>query len=380
MYADIPLNILMVDDQPAKLLSYEAILRDLGENLIKVSSGREALDILLKTEIALVLLDVSMPDIDGFELANIIRQHPRYQNVAIIFISGVHLTDVDRIRAYQRGAVDYISVPVVPELLRAKVTVFSELFRKTRQLEVVNNDLRGAEEHLRRLTGRLMQIQDAERRRVARDVHDGLGQYLIGVKMGVDQLSRRLAHDPSISENVNEISTLLNRAIVETRTISHLLHPPLLDEIGLESALAVYTDGFAKRSGIAVTMGVAPDLGRLDSDIETALFRVVQECLLNVHRHSQSTTASVSLTPENGDIKLQVRDEGVGMTPPESPDTTGFGVGLLGIRERIRQLDGKLEIISAKGKGTLVVATVPNRPRTATDSPSPIGVDAPAAP
>ena len=380
MYADIPLNILMVDDQPAKLLSYEAILRDLGENLIKVSSGREALDILLKTEIALVLLDVSMPDIDGFELANIIRQHPRYQNVAIIFISGVHLTDVDRIRAYQRGAVDYISVPVVPELLRAKVTVFSELFRKTRQLEVVNNDLRGAEEHLRRLTGRLMQIQDAERRRVARDVHDGLGQYLIGVKMGVDQLSRRLAHDPSVSENVNEISTLLNRAIVETRTISHLLHPPLLDEIGLESALAVYTDGFAKRSGIAVTMGVAPDLGRLDSDIETALFRVVQECLLNVHRHSQSTTASVSLIPENGDIKLQVRDEGVGMTPPESPDTTGFGVGLLGIRERIRQLDGKLEIISAKGKGTLVVATVPNRPRITTDSPSPIGVDAPAAP
>ena len=182
--------------------------------------------------------------------------------------------------------------------------------------------------------------------------------------MGVDQLSRRLAHDPSTSENVNEISSLLNRAIVETRTISHLLHPPLLDEIGLESALAVYTDGFAKRSGIAVTMGVAPDLGRLDSDIETALFRVVQECLLNVHRHSQSTTASVSLAPENGDIKLQVRDEGVGMTPPESPDTTGLGVGLLGIRERIRQLDGKLEIVSAKGKGTLVVATVPNRPRT----------------
>ena len=380
MYADIPLNILMVDDQPAKLLSYEAILRDLGENLIKVSSGREALDVLLKTEIALVLLDVSMPDIDGFELANIIRQHPRYQNVAIIFISGVHLTDVDRIRAYQRGAVDYISVPVVPELLRAKVTVFSELFRKTRQLEVVNDDLRVAEEHLRRLTGRLMQIQDAERRRVARDVHDGVGQYLIGVKMGVDQLSRRLAHDPSTSESVNEISSLLNRAIVETRTISHLLHPPLLDEIGLESALAVYADGFAKRSGIAVTMGVAPDLGRLDSDIETALFRVVQECLLNVHRHSQSTTASVSLAPENGDIKLQVRDEGVGMTPPESPDTTGLGVGLLGIRERIRQLDGKLEIVSAKGKGTLVVATVPNRPRTVTDSPTPIGVDTPASP
>jgi signal transduction histidine kinase len=365
----------MVDDQPAKLLSYEAILRDLNENLIKVTSGREALDQLLRTDIALVLLDVSMPDIDGFELANLIRQHPRYQNIAIIFISGVHLTDMDRIQGYQRGAVDYISVPVVPELLRAKVSVFAELYRKTRELETVNNELRVAEEHLRRLTGRLMQIQDAERRRVARDVHDGLGQYLVGVKMGIDQLARRLAHDPGSHENVCEISMLLNQAITETRTISHLLHPPLLDEIGLESALAVYTDGFAKRSGIAVSVGVAPDLGRLDSDIETALFRVVQECLLNVHRHSSSTTASVSLNRQNGEIKLQVGDEGVGMTTTQDPDGMGLGVGLLGIRERIRQLNGKLEIFSNKGKGTTVVATIPNRPRRDTGALRPESID-----
>jgi signal transduction histidine kinase len=368
MYAHNPVNILMVDDQPAKLLSYEAILRDLNENLIKASSGREALDCLLKTEIALVLLDVSMPDIDGFELANLIRQHPRYQSIAIIFISGVHLTDVDRIQGYQRGAVDYISVPVVPELLRAKVSVFAELYRKTRELETVNNDLRTAEESLRRLTGRLMQIQDGERRRVARDVHDGLGQYLVGVKMGVDQLARRLVNDPQSHESISEISTLLNRAITETRTISHLLHPPLLDEIGLESALSVYADGFAKRSGITVRVSVASDLGRLDSDIETALFRVVQECLLNVHRHSNSSTASVSLHRENGLLTLQVRDEGVGMTVSQDSNGMGLGVGLLGIRERIRQLEGKLEILSGQGKGTMVVATIPGRPKKEADS------------
>jgi signal transduction histidine kinase len=379
MYADGPLNILMVDDQPAKLLSYEAILRDLNENLIKVTSGREALDQLLKTDIALALLDVSMPDIDGFELAHLIRQHPRYQNLAIIFISGVHLTDVDRIQGYRRGAVDYISVPVVPELLRAKVSVFSELYRKTRQIEKVNEELRIAEEHLRRLTGRLMQIQDAERRRVARDVHDGLGQYLVGVKMGIDQLARRVANDPGNHEAVCEISMLLNRAITETRTISHLLHPPLLDEIGLESALAVYTDGFAKRSGITVTVGVAPDLGRLDSDVETALFRVVQECLLNVHRHSNSATANVSLRRENGEIELQVRDEGVGMTTTHDPGGMGLGVGLLGIRERIRQLDGKLEILSGEGKGTVVVATIPYRSKKEPESARPLSVDTSAA-
>src|ERR1700743_1251320 len=131
-------NILMVDDQPGKLLSYEAILAELGENLIKATSGKEALEHLLRTDVAVVLMDVSMPELDGFELADMIRQHPRFQKTAIIFISAVHLTDVDRRNAYQRGAVEYIAVPIVPELLRAKVRVFADLHRKTRQLEMLN--------------------------------------------------------------------------------------------------------------------------------------------------------------------------------------------------------------------------------------------------
>src|SRR3984893_6340586 len=134
-------NILMVDDQPAKLLSYEAILSELGENLIKAASGKEALEHLLKTDVAVVLMDVSMPELDGFELAEMISQHPRFRRTAIIFISAVHLTDMDRLKGYQRGAVDYISVPVIPELLRAKVSVFAELHRKTHQLESLNIEL-----------------------------------------------------------------------------------------------------------------------------------------------------------------------------------------------------------------------------------------------
>src|ERR1700726_509386 len=135
------INILMVDDQPAKLLSYEVMLGGLGENLIKATSAKEALEILLKTDVAVVLMDVSMPELDGFELATMIRQHPRFQRTAIIFISAVHLTDMDRLKGYEHGAVDYISVPVVQELLRAKVRVFAELHRKTRQLEALNRDL-----------------------------------------------------------------------------------------------------------------------------------------------------------------------------------------------------------------------------------------------
>jgi two-component system, NtrC family, sensor kinase len=141
MNADSKVNILMVDDQRAKLLSYEVILSELGENLIKATTASEALSILLKTDIAVVLMDVSMPDLDGFELADVIRQHPRFQKTAIIFISGVHLTDTDKIQGYRSGAVDYISVPVVPEVLRAKIGVFVELHRKTRMLETLNNQL-----------------------------------------------------------------------------------------------------------------------------------------------------------------------------------------------------------------------------------------------
>src|ERR1700734_515800 len=141
MTADTKVNILMVDDQPAKLLSYEVILADLGENLIKATSATEALNVLLKTDIAVVLMDVSMPDVDGFELADVIRQHPLFQKTAIIFISGVHLTDTDKIQGYRSGAVDYISVPVIPEVLRAKIGIFVELHRKTRMLELLNNEL-----------------------------------------------------------------------------------------------------------------------------------------------------------------------------------------------------------------------------------------------
>src|SRR5215831_176855 len=126
-------NILLVDDQPAKLLSYEAMLSDLGETLIMARSAREALDHLLKTDVAVILVDVNMPELNGFELATMMREHPRFQRLPIIFVSGVHLTDFDALRGYAAGAVDYIPVPVVPEILRAKVSIFVDLYRKTQE-------------------------------------------------------------------------------------------------------------------------------------------------------------------------------------------------------------------------------------------------------
>lgn len=155
-----PINILLVDDTPGKLLSYEVILQDLGENLIKVSSAKEALAELLRTEIAVILTDVCMPDLDGFEFARLLRQHPRYEQTAVIFISAVHLSDYDYVRGYNCGAVDYVGVPVVPEILRAKVKIFTELFRKTKQLERLNNEL----EH--RVSQRTKELEDSSSRLV----------------------------------------------------------------------------------------------------------------------------------------------------------------------------------------------------------------------
>src|SRR5499426_3728533 len=166
MTPDDRVNILLVDDQPSKLLTYEVILRELGDNLIKASSGKEALEQLLRNEIAVVLMDVSMPELDGFQLASMIREHPRFRKIAMIFVSAIHLAEIDHLRGYEMGAVDYVPVPVVPEVLRAKVRVFADLFRKTRQLEQLNLDLeRRVAQRTAELEASTRQLVESEQRR-----------------------------------------------------------------------------------------------------------------------------------------------------------------------------------------------------------------------
>jgi signal transduction histidine kinase len=353
MTANEQVSILMVDDQPAKLLSYEAILNELGEKLIKANSGREALELLLKNEVAVVLMDVSMPDLDGFELADIIRQHPRFQKTAIIFISAVHLTDLDRLKGYQRGAVDYISVPVVPELLRAKVSVFAELHRKTRQLEALNHELRI-------LSGRLLTIQDDERRRFARELHDGLGQDLVAVKMIVDALSSDHMVERREQATI-QASHLIDRTLQQVRSISHLLHPPLLDEGGLQSALRWYVDGLARRSEIRASLKLEPeDFPRLAPEMETAVFRIVQEALTNILRHAEAHNAQVSVIKDSKRVVVTVRDDGKGIAEQIADLRPGsLGVGIGGMRQRTKEFGGELRIQNLH-PGTQVEVVIPH--------------------
>jgi len=515
-----PVNILMVDDQPGKLLSYEVMLGSLGENLIKANSAKEALEILLKTDVAVVLMDVSMPELDGFQLAAMIRQHPRFQRTAIIFISAVHLTDLDQLKGYEHGAVDYISVPVVKELLRAKVRVFADLHRKSRQLEALNRDLEGrvserteelagkaelllrlnseltarnqeldaiihtapdiifsrkadgardyisdrfydytgaapdsakgfgwleyvhpddkkqatddwmrsvesganyeveyrlrskegpyrwfraravpirddghiakwygtcsdihdsklleqsmrdnaAElekmvdnrtEELRRLSVRLMTMQDEERRRIARDLHDGLGQELAVAKMVLDKMM--LQKSPtSPGPEWAQASSIVDRAIQQVRTMSHLLHPPLLDEVGLLSALAWYLEGLTKRSGIETSLDVIPsDFPRLTPEVETAVFRIVQEAITNVFRHADAKKVWIRLTQREGVLVVAVQDDGKGIGKQVAdlrPDSVG--VGIAGMKQRAKEFGGEIRLANSN-PGTLVEIVVP---------------------
>jgi signal transduction histidine kinase len=335
-------NILMVDDQPGKLLSYEVILSSLGENLLKAHSGREALDCLLRTDVAVVLMDVSMPELDGFELADLIRQHPRFQETAIIFISAVHLSDVDRLQGYERGAVDYIAVPVVPELLRAKVSVFADRYRKTRLLKSLNQELRS-------LSASLIAAQDNERRRIARELHDGLGQELTAAKIMADAILREDQTEDAKKRAASECSALINGAIQQVRTISHLLHPPLLDEVGLQSALQFYVEGISERSAITASLETdSGDLPRLAPELETAVFRIAQEALTNVLRHSKATDAKVRINIRHGKLILEVQDNGCGVSNDVVSQRPGsVGIGIAGMRQRVKEFGGQIHIANA---------------------------------
>lgn len=344
-------NILLIDDQPGKLLSYEAILSGLDENLFKAHSANEALECLLKTDVALVLMDVNMPETDGFQLADTIRRHPRFQDIAIIFVSAIHRTDLDTLKGYEYGAVDYIAIPVVPELLRARVRVFAELHRKTRQLAAVNREMRD-------LTARMIALQDEERHRVAREMHDGIGQELSAAKMVVDgiQFTDNL---PKAKAQAGEAAAMIENAIVQVRNICYLLHPPMLDELGLSAAMGWYLEGFSKRSGIQTSLDFRPtDFPRLAADLEAALYRIVQEALTNVFRHSRAQTASVSFEKYDSRVVVSVRDDGTGVAEQIVNFRPGsIGVGISGMRQRLKEFGGVLRLRNMN-PGTLVEVVV----------------------
>jgi len=220
-----------------------------------------------------------------------------------------------------------------------------------------------AEESLRQLTGRLLQLQDEERRHIARELHDSTGQMLAALSMTLTPLAQVGKVDPVSRHTIEDSLRIIHELSKEVRTFSHLLHPPLLDEVGLSSALRLYLEGFSERSKIPVDLDIPADFGRLPREVETAIFRMVQECLTNIHRHSGSPMARISIFRSDGVVRVEAEDKGKGITPARRSElevSGRAGVGLRGMRERVHQLGGSLEVgTPADGVGTIVVASFP---------------------
>jgi signal transduction histidine kinase len=247
-------------------------------------------------------------------------------------------------------------------LREAKITLETRVQERTSELETRNGEILVQADQLQDLSLRLMRAQDEERRRISRELHDSLGQYLAGAKMSIDAL-RRTTLSPKQSDNIAMAAEALEKCLTETRTISYLLHPPLLDEIGFSSAARWYLEGFSERSGLPASANIADAPERLPVALELALFRILQESLVNVHRHAHSQSVDVQLEFSAQHVILEIRDHGHGM-PPEllasfkSKDRLGGGVGLRSMSGRIRELGGSFEIESDK-TGTLIRVTAP---------------------
>jgi signal transduction histidine kinase len=261
----------------------------------------------------------------------------------------------------ERGKAEVKKASAYAALQHAKQALEREVGEKA----AAQLKLQESEQSLRKLSVNLIKAQDQEQRRIGRELHDSVGQSLAVLKMGLDSLkhtAERNRDDPRTEDQLSECTALAEQSIREVRTVSYLLHPPLLEECGLSSAILSYVEGFSKRSGIQISLDTPDAFGRLPTEVERAMFRVLQESLTNVHRHSGSRTARISLAINGDAVILEIADQGHGIPA----DKVGkLGVGLQSMRERMREFDGKLEI-DFSAQGTIIRASVPQAPKKVT--------------
>jgi signal transduction histidine kinase len=345
-------KILLVDDEPKSLFALQELLSTLGQNLMIAQSGEEALRLALKNDFAVILLDVRMPGIDGFETARLIRSRDRSRLTPIIFLTAAADEMSSMFRGYEVGAVDYLQKPVVPEILKSKVAVFVELHRKSERLKE-------SEDKLRRLAAHLISVREEERAHIAREIHDELGQVLTGLKMEVTWLAKRLKDKPLI-EKTDSMCKLIDATVQTVRKIATGLRPEMLDDMGIIAAVGWQAKEFQKRTGIRCRAKLPPEV-KLDIDVSTTMFRIFQEILTNVARHSRATRVDMELTIAEDKVALDVIDNGVGIA---DSDLNGKkSLGLLGMHERALLFGGEVRITGTPGHGTRVSVSIPLRQR-----------------
>ena len=324
----IPASVLIVDDNPSKLKAITAMVSRMGLDITTANSGREALRLLLKQDFAVILLDVKMPVMDGFETATLIHGRPRSAHTPVIFITAEASSDSDRFRGYTMGAVDYIFSPIMPEVLCAKVRVFVDLYYLQRKLLLKTDELVESKQLLRQLASHQEKIKEDERKRIAREIHDELGQNLLALRIDASLLHERtLTSHPRLNQKAKYALEQIDATIKSVRTIINDLRPPVLD-LGLQAAIEWQVEEFRRRSGIACELLVGSenfDEG-LDEHTATALFRILQESLTNILRHAHATRVRVSLERDGHQLGMEVADNGVGMPTSGKRNRLSFGL------------------------------------------------------
>ena len=358
-------SVLVVDDDAANRLALQEALASLGARIVMASSGEEALRRVLEDDFAAILMDVRMPGIDGFTTATLIRERARSRNTPIIFMTAA-MEDVGAMfRGYRAGAVDYLAKPVVPEVLRSKLAVFIGLNDMNRMLSaelaeraLTEQRLRASEENLRALASHLESVREEERVRIAREIHDELGQALTGLKYDIGSLAKACHADPAVQERTAAIGLAIDRIINSVRRISSGLRPEVLDEIGLSAAVEWQAREFSRRTGIRCLAEIEPGFEDPDRERSTAVFRIMQELLTNVARHAQATRVDVRLS-DGEIIKLSVQDNGRGIEKDKFQHARSLG--FMGLRERVLAFGGSIEVEGKEGEGTKATVSIPNR-------------------
>jgi len=356
MDAALKENILLVDDDPKSLYALQVLLEDLNQNLLLAQSGEEAVSYALNQDLALILLDVRMRRMDGFETARLIHAQQRSRLTPIIFMTAAADEVGSMFRGYEVGAVDYLVKPLVVEVLKSKVSVFVDLHRKGAELARAEQRARESEEKLRALAAHLITVREEERAHIAREVHDELGQVLTGLKMDIASLARRL-DDKSLLDKTDSMRHLVDATIHTVRKICTGLRPEVLDEMGLVEAIGWQAMEFQKRTGIRCPLNLPAETPALDTDLSTTTFRIFQEILTNVARHSSATRLAIELKCASDRLILEVMDNGVGISASEVDGRASLG--LLGMQERALRLGGRVNISGARGQGTRVVVSIP---------------------
>jgi signal transduction histidine kinase len=366
-------RILIADDN-ADMRQYLSRLLADHFHVETAPDGKSAMAKALQHPPDLVLSDVMMPELDGFELLKHLHANEKTRSIPVVLLSA-RAGEESRVEGMQAGADDYLVKPFSARELLARIGARLEIARLQKQSEIQllatqaqleqkvqerTQELSFASQQLRELSAHILQAQDDERRRLARELHDGVGQLLAAASMEVANVVGKIESSSTDGTSAANLQSLITQVNQEIRTMSYLLYPPLLDEVGLKSALADYVQGFAHRSRIEVSLDVPAHLPRLERGLELCLFRIVQESLTNIHRHSGSKTAAIRITCEQGQLALEIRDHGKGISPEKLAEiqSTGSGVGIRGMRERVRHFSGEITFQSDHC-GTAVSVVVP---------------------